>query len=116
MVGQGCGCEGTRAAGPEPVKEAIAGADQVTQILRDFLAPLEARLTVIEESLARSTRSLPPEEPAVAQSEPGVVQLDVVVPAVSSADREAWLRIVERYLELGAPEFPGSVDPLVADK
>jgi len=40
----------------------------------------------------------------------------VVIPAVSSADREAWLRIVERYLELGAPEFLGSVDPLVADK
>jgi hypothetical protein len=44
------------------------------------------------------------------------VQPDVVISGVSSADREAWLRIVERYLELRAPEFLGSVDPLVADK
>ena len=79
MVGRGRGRAETRAAEPEPVKETIAGADQVTQILRDFLAPLEARLTVLEESLVRSTRSLSPEGPAVAQSEPAVVQPDMVV-------------------------------------
>ena len=73
-------------------------------------------MTVIEESLVRSTRPPSPEGPAVAQSEPGVVHPDVVAPAVSSADREVWFRIIERYLELGAPKFSGSVDPLVADK
>jgi len=94
----------------------IVGADQVTRILRDFLAPLEARLTVIEESFDRSTRSFSPEGPAVAQSEPAVMQPDVFIPGVSSADREEWLQIVEMYLKFGAPEFSGSFDPLVADK
>ena len=100
MVGQGCGRVKTRAAVPEPVKETIVGADQVTPILRDFLVSLEARLTVIEELLVRSTQPPSPEGPAVAQSEPGVVQQDMVVPGISSADRESWLRIIEGCLEL----------------
>ena len=115
MLGRGRGRARTRAAGPEPVEETGAGADQVTPIIRDFLVPMEARLTVIEK-LFRVTTPPPPEGPAVAQSEPAVVQTDMVIPAVSAADREAWLRLFERYLKLGAPEFPGDSDLLVADK
>ena len=116
MAGRGCGPVRTRVAGPEPVEETGVRADQVTQILIDLLAPLEARLTIIEELIARFAQPPPPEAPAVAQPEPAIMQPDVVVPGVSSADQEAWLRIVERYLKLGAPEFEGGSDPLVADK
>ena len=97
MLGRGRRRARTRAAGPEPVEETGAGADQVTQIIIDCLAPMEARLTVIEEFMAGFSLPPPPEGPAVAQPEPAVVQPDVVVPGVSSADQEAWLRLVERY-------------------
>ena len=70
-----------------------------------LLAPLDARLTIIEELVAGTTRPPPPERATVAQPELAVMQPDVIIPVVSPADREAWLRIVERYLELGAPEF-----------
>ena len=72
MLGRGHRRARTRAVGPESVKETGAGADQVTQTIIDFLAPMEARLTVIEE-LSRVTTPPPPEGPAVAQSDPAVV-------------------------------------------
>ena len=106
----------TRVAGPEPVLETGAGADQTTQILIDLLAPLAARLAVLEKLVARFVPPPPPEGPAVAQPAPSVVQPDMVVPVVSSACQDAWLRIVEKYLKLGAPEFQGGADLLVADK
>jgi len=71
---------------------------------------------MIEEHFAGTTRPPPPERAPDAQPEPAVLQPEDVIPGVSSADREAWLRIVERFMDLGAPEFPGSSDPLIADK
>ena len=58
----------------------------------------------------------PPEGPTIAQPASPVVQPGVVVPAVSAADQEAWLRLIERYQKLRAPKFQGGADPLVADK
>ena len=70
------------------------------------LAPIEARLTIIEK-LFRVTTPPPLEGPAFAQPEPAVVQPERVIPTVSAAYQEAWLRLVERYLKLRAPDFPG---------
>ena len=51
-------------------------------------------------------------EPAVAAVEEPVAAMA----AVSRADQEMWMRLVERYQKMRAPEFQGSTDPLVADK
>ena len=116
MWGRGRGRAGTRAARPEPAEEASAWADQVTQFVGGLLAPLDARVTMIEEHFAGTTRPPPPERAPDAQPEPAGLQPEDVSPVVSPVDREAWLRIVERFMDLGAPEFPGSSDPLIADK
>ena len=116
MWGRGRGRAGIRAAGPEPAEEACAWADQVTRFVEGLLAPLDARLVRTEQLVAGTTRPPPPERAPDAQPEPAGLQPEDVSPVVSPVDREAWLRIVERFMDLGAPEFPGSSDPLIADK
>jgi hypothetical protein len=73
-------------------------------------------MTAFEDFMARFSPPPPPAGPAVVQPEPAVVQPDMAVSAVSSADQEAWLRLVERYQKLRAPEFHGGADPLGIDK
>ena len=62
----------------------------------------------------------PPRTPeAPAQTGAGAAVMAPVVPpeaATTAAEQEIWLRLVERYQKLRAPEFSGGSDPLVTDK
>ena len=113
MAGQARGRARTRAAGPVPAEETGAGAGQAPQYLIDLLAPLTDRLRAVEDFMSGFVPPPPAApEPAVAAVEEPVAAMA----AVSRADQEMWMRLVERYQKMRAPEFQGSTDPLVADK
>ena len=112
MVGRGK-ARATR-AGPAVTPEA---SDQVPQYVID----LYARLQAMEERFADSSGSASHRQPEVQpgiQIEPQPVIHQVVqpVPIVQTSEQESWLRLMERFQKLRAPEFHGGSDPLVADK
>ena len=56
----------TRAAGPEPIEETGAGANQTLQFWEDILAPMAARMRTHEDFMASFIPPPPPPEgPAV---------------------------------------------------
>ena len=88
------------------------------------MAPLIARMTAIEELVM--THIAPPPPVAQQQGIPVVpvrerspeitlAAVHLAVPDRATA-QEAWLRMVERYQKMRAPEFQGSPDPLTAHK
>jgi len=90
------------------------------QIPQLVAATLTAFATRMEALFAGGGVTPPPRTPeAPAQTGAGAAVMAPVVPpeaAAAAAEQEIWLRLVERYQKLRAPEFSGGSDPLVADK
>jgi len=85
-----------------PAEETGAGAGQAPQYLIDLLAPLTDRLRAVEDFMSGFVPPPPvAPEPAVAAVEEPVAAMT----AVSRADQEMWMRLVERYQKMRAPEF-----------
>ena len=124
MLGRGHGCRVTHAQGVEQ-EDREPEPQQAPQYLVDLIAPLAARMTAIEEQLAAQVR----QEPSVHVEAPvqessireKILERAPVVPPTppvedEAADQEAWLRLVERYQKLKAPEFHGSTDSIATHK
>ena len=104
MVGRGK-ARATR-AGPAVTPEA---SDQAPQYVIDLFARIQA----MEERFADSSGSAPHRQP---EPQPVIHQVAQPVPVVQTSEQESWLRLMERFQKLRAPEFHGGSDPLVADK
>ena len=99
-------------------QQTLLEPQQAPQYLVDLMAPLIARMTAIEELVTTHIAPpTPPPPPPVAQ-QPGIPAVPVrerppeVTPAAiplavpdRATEQEAWLRMVERYQKMRAPEF-----------
>ena len=78
-------------------------------MLADALASFAARVGALE-ALFAGGGAIPPPPPTL-EAGPGAA---VVAPpagaAVAATEQEIWLRLVERYQKLRAPEFLGGAD------
>ena len=91
---------------------------QIPQLIAAAFAPFAARM---EAFLAGGGVTPPIQTPDTA---PGPGEAVVAPPAGAgaaiaaeiAAEQEAWLRLVERFQKLRAPEFSGGADPMVAAK
>lgn len=107
----------------EPAEEPGVGGEEEVPIppyIAALLQPLTARLGAIEQFMAASTGGHTPTPPPQTRT-PTVSGTDPVTatPGVAAAPtgrQEDWLRLIERYQKLKAPNFQGTQTPLVADK
>ncbi|ONK55500.1 uncharacterized protein A4U43_UnF2300 [Asparagus officinalis] len=124
MSGRGRGCRVSRAQGVEQ-EDREPKPQQASQYLVDLIAPLAARMAAIEEQLAAQVRQepsvheeAPVQESSIREEIPERAPVVPPTPPVDNRidDQEAWLRLVERYQKLKAPEFHGSTNSIVAHK
>ena len=99
-----------QSADAEPAVDHETGLEQIPRIVADLLAPFAARMDAF---FAAGT---PPTPPAPVTPVPEVTAGVAAVPKAAAAEQEAWMRLIERYQKLRAPDFAGVPDPLVADK
>ena len=106
-------------APPEP--------QQAPQYLVDLMAPPIARMTPIEDLVTTHIAPRTPPPPVAQQQGIPAVPVRERPPEVTPAaipvtvpdratEQETWLRMVERYQKMRAPEFQGSPDPLAAHR
>ena len=117
MVGRGK----ARATRSGPAEDQSGVGDQIRQVLTEMLTPFAVRMGDMEGAIARlaATPQHTPQPPEI-----GVAPIPLVptgtahvgVAAPGPVGQEQWMRLIERYQKLRAPEFQGGFDPLVANK
>jgi hypothetical protein len=65
-----------------------------------------AKLETCEQFLRTRDVAPPPELPVI----------PIAADVAPATEQEHWMRMIEIYMRLRAPEFQGGCDPLVADK
>ena len=105
------GCGKKRATRSGPADDQSGGGDQIRQILTELMAPVVERIGAIEGVLAGIHTTPPSPTP-----ETPITPTGVMVTAPGPDGQKQWMKMLERYQKLRAPEFQGGFDPLVANK
>ena len=95
-----------RTAESGPAVDRDVGEGKAPQYLVDLLAPLVTGIEAYEHFMSTRGVAPPPEAPVT----------PVATDVAPATEYECWMRMIQRYLRLRAPEFLGGFDPLVADK
>ena len=101
-----------RATRSGPAEDQSERGDQLRQILMEVLTPFTARIEALEARLTPTPPPTPTPTVILAPPPPTVP----VVMAPRPDGQEQWMRLIERYQKLRAPEFQGGFEPLVANK
>ena len=110
-----------RATRAGPAEDQGSVGEQIRQVMTEMLTPFATRIGAMEGAITRltatpSTTPTPPEIPAAPFQYVPVVTAPTGVTTPGTDGQEQWLRVIERYQKLRAPDFQGGFDQLATNK